>query len=80
MNLHLQILLILRDAGEHLLPMSTLIANLRLVDREESLTEIRVACGQLEAADEIIGIVNPDTGAKWRIADKGRARLAGAGL
>lgn len=80
MNLALQILLVLRDAGGHLLPQSTLVAQLRLLDRPEPLTEINAALRDLESRDQIHGTHNPDTGNKWKISDEGRVRLAEANL
>jgi hypothetical protein len=80
MNLQLQILLILRNAGEHLLPMSTLVAQLRLVDRPETLAQFQAALAEMEAAGEVVGIFNRDAGAKWKIADAGKVRLAEANL
>lgn len=80
MNLPLQILLILRDAGGHLLPQSTLIAQLRLLDRQESLSEINAALRDLESRDQVNGVHNPDTGNKWKISDEGKVRLAEANL
>lgn len=80
MTLALQILLILRDAGGHLLPQSTLVSHLRLVDREESLTEINTTLRDLEGRDQIHGVHNPDTGNKWKISDEGIIRLAEANL
>lgn len=80
MNLELEILTILRNADGYLLPQSTLVAELRLRDRRETLAEIHAAMASLESRDEITGVSNRDTGAKWKIADAGRARLAEARL
>jgi hypothetical protein len=80
MKLELQILTSLRNAGGHLLPMSTLVAELRLMDRPESLAQIQSALAEMEAAGEVVGIFNRDAGAKWKIADPGKARLAEAGI
>lgn len=80
MNLELSILTILGLSDGLLIPSSTLVAELRLRDRRETLTEIHATLGRLEAAGEVIGITNRDTGIKWRIADPGRARLVAAGL
>lgn len=79
MSLDLEILSILRNT-DFLLPQSTLVAELRLRDRRESLAEIQAALGRLETFHEVIGITTRDTGSKWKIADAGRARLAEAGL
>lgn len=80
MTLQLEILMVLRDAGEHLLPQSTLISNLRLRDRKESLAQIEGDLKALEARKQIVGANNPDTGTKWKIADEGIVRLAEANL
>lgn len=80
MNLQLEILLVLRDAGDHLLPQSTLVSNLRLRDRKESVTQIEGELKALEARKQIVGTHNPDTGDKWKIADNGTVRLAEANL
>jgi hypothetical protein len=80
MTLALQILLILRDAGERLVPQSTLVASLRLVDRKESLSEINAALRDLESREEVLGAHNPDLGNKWKLADAGKVRLAAANL
>jgi hypothetical protein len=80
MNLQLEILMVLRDAGEHLLPQTTLVSNLRLRDRKESIAQIEGDLKALEARQQIVGAHNPDTGAKWKIADNGTVRLAEANL
>ena len=80
MNLELQILTVLRNAGERLVLQSTLVANLRLLDRKETLAEINTALASMEEADEVIGLTNRDTGTKWQISDAGRARLITANL
>lgn len=80
MNLELQILMCLRNAGESLLPESTLVAELRLVDREESLAQIKAALSKMEAKDQVNGVHNEDTGTKWKLADAGTIRLAEANL
>lgn len=80
MNLSLHILQILKHADGHLLPMSTLVAELRLRDRNESLMEIRSEVEALESRDQVVVVFNEDTGRKVQIADAGRARLAQANL
>lgn len=80
MNLQLTILSILRNADGFLMPMSTLVAELRLRGRKETLAEIRAGLDDLESRDEVTAVSNRDQGTKCRIADAGRARLAEAGL
>lgn len=80
MNLQLEILMVLRDAGEHLLPQTTLVSNLRLRDRKESAAQIEGDLRALEARKQIVGAHNQDTGNKWKISDEGRVRLAEANL
>lgn len=80
MNLQLEILLVLRDAGDHLMPQSTLVSNLRLRDCGESLAEINGVLRDLEGRDQIHGVHNPDAGNKWKISDEGKIRLREANL
>lgn len=80
MSLALSILSVLRNASPHLLPLSTLVAELRLRDRKEPLTEIRAELDRLEADRELVAVYNRDAGHKYKIADAGTVRLAEAGI
>ena len=80
MNLELEILLVLRDAGDRLLPQSTLVSSLRMRDRGESLAQINGCLRDLESRDQIHGVNNPDAGNKWKLSDEGLVRLHEANL
>jgi len=81
MNLQLAILKTLNNAGKHLLVReTTLVSELRILDREESLAQIRDGLRTLEERGQIVGANHEDHGTRWKITDEGFVRLAEANL
>ena len=76
MSLEFAILTALSMCGDYLEPEPALHAGVnRLLGRRPTLTELRAACGKLEASQQILALDHPDNGRRYKITDNGRARL-----
>lgn len=81
MNLELVILAVLAEAAGYLLPLKTVIASVRLRSNPPPKdAEILKALAALDGKGHVLRVENADTGAKYRLADDGKARLVQAGL
>ena len=83
MNLSLAILNSLQHTGAGvMMPRFTLLADLRINGRTETVAEFSAAVRDLEGRAEIIGISSPDAagGYRYQITDAGKARLAESNL
>ena len=80
MNLELCILKILSDAGTFMVNHGQIPIEVKLRGGEFTFTDVNLALGRLEEKKHAIGISNPDAhgGAKWKLTDAGKARLAEA--
>ncbi len=81
MNIQLQVLTALNLTEGFLVPEGSVYNAVVLAEtRPPTRSEVGAALRTLEAAGEVVGVSNADTGTKWQIADKGRARVMNAGL
>lgn len=80
MNLQLFILQSLDAAGDYLIPLETVIAEVRLRGSQASRTEILAAIDSLESKRQLSRLTSEDApgGSRLKIADGGRVRLSEA--
>lgn len=82
MSLALTILQILDLANGFMVPQATVAAEVRLRGIDATDSQVGRELQKLDTDKDAVGVANQDApgGAKWKITDKGKARLAEAGL